>query len=72
MTPLEVKVLGNVRAGRLAVEGCGGGKTLARAQQAVLDLLERGWLELSPSDDAPPFVVSARGAAALESIAGSR
>ena len=71
-TPLESTILSNVRAGLPAVEDLGAGKTLGRAQHAVVDLLERGLLELSPLDEGPPFLVTARGAAALEPQSGLR
>jgi hypothetical protein len=66
VTPLDRAVLENVRAGRLPVHDLGAGKTLARAQQSIVDLLGRGWVELSPLDTGPAFVLGARGAAALE------
>ena len=65
MTKLERQIVENVRAGRPAVEGLGEGKVLAKAQHAIVGLLEVRWLEPTDSDDplAHPFVVTAKGLA---------
>jgi hypothetical protein len=65
-TEIERSVLANVKAGRLAVEGLGEGKTLALAQRAVQDLLMRGWLRLAGARSHVPFAVTPAGQAALE------
>ena len=60
MTPLDAAILANVAAGRIAVHGLGSGKTLARAQHAVVGLLERGAIVPNPSDEpeAPAFLLA--------------
>ena len=65
---LERRVLTNVKEGWPAVSGLGEGKTLALAQHAVIALLERKWIDESPSDDplAAAFVITKAGLAALE------
>lgn len=63
MTPTERAILENVRGGRLVCEGLGDGKTLAKAQYSVLDLLEKHWLRIEKDGD---FGITPAGRDALE------
>ena len=65
MTPVEQQILENARDGKELCAGFPVGKELGRAQNVMIDLLEREWIAIAARGDAA-FKIKEPGRRALK------